>query len=407
MNETPETVVNETPETAVNEIPQEVSNEAVEKEAPEVAAEAVPAPAPKAKKVKKPWPVPVRILMGFIAFILCVVMFAVSVAGVLILNVRTVVSRDGITKIVNQLVTGAPASGPVRPALAVGAGVYLDEHSSESDVTGSLVDWAYGILKDQLGEEMTVTREQVQTFVQESTVKDFVIDKAAGLVEDFYSGDNKTTITVEEVLQMMEENKQILEEQFGVVINQEAKDAVSAMLAENEILEPLKADGLMGYIEKTMDASQKPGFDGNDGSITDGSAMENVLGAGSEVGSVRWTMNLVRTATSYEAVAVLAGAFVLLMLLLFTVNRFSFPVTLADTGVVLLLTGLLYGLPTAVCLYAPEMVAAMLGGQTAGILKLIFGAAAVVNFTVLGLGFALIVAAIVVKIVLSVKAKKA
>lgn len=407
MNETPETVVNETPETAVNEIPQEVSNEAVEKEAPEVAAEAVPAPAPKAKKVKKPWPVPVRILMGFIAFILCVVMFAVSVAGVLILNVRTVVSRDGITKIVNQLVTGAPASGPVRPALAVGAGVYLDDYASGNDVTGSLVDWAYDMLKEQLGEEMTVTREQVQTFVQESTVKDFVIDKAAGLVEDFYSGDNKTTITVEEVLQMMEENKQILEEQFGVVINQEAKDAVSAMLAENEILEPLKEDGLMGYIEKTMDASQKPGFDGNDGSITDGSAMENVLDAGSEVGSVRWTMNLVRTATSYEAVAVLAGAFVLLMLLLFTVNRFSFPVTLADTGVVLLLTGLLYGLPTAVCLYAPEMVAAMLGGQTAGILNLIFGAAAVVNFTVLGLGFALIVAAIVVKIVLSVKAKKA
>ena len=407
MNETPETVVNETPETAVNEIPQEVSNEAMEKEAPAVAAEAVPAPAPKAKKVKKPWPVPVRILMGFIAFILCVVMFAVSVVGVLILNVRTVVSRDGITKIVNQLVTGAPASGPVRPALAVGAGVYLDDYASGNDVTGSLVDWAYDMLKEQLGEEMTVTREQVQTFVQESTVKDFVIDKTAGLVEDFYSGDNKTTITVEEVLQMMEENKQILEEQFGVVINQEAKDAVSAMLAENEILEPLKEDGLMGYIEKTMDASQKPGFDGNDGSITDGSAMENVLGAGSEVGSVRWTMNLVRTATSYEAVAVLAGAFVLLMLLLFTVNRFSFPVTLADTGVVLLLTGLLYGLPTAVCLYAPEMVAAMLGGQTAGILNLIFGAAAVVNFTVLGLGFALIVAAIVVKIVLSVKAKKA
>lgn len=399
--------MNETPETVVNEIPQEVSNEAVEKEAPAVAAEAVPAPAPKAKKVKKPWPVPVRILMGFIAFILCVVMFAVSVVGVLILNVRTVVSRDGITKIVNQLVTGAPASGPVRPALAVGAGVYLDDYASGNDVTGSLVDWAYDMLKEQLGEEMTVTREQVQTFVQESTVKDFVIDKAAGLVEDFYSGDNKTTITVEEVLQMMEENKQILEEQFGVVINQEAKDAVSAMLAENEILEPLKEDGLMGYIEKTMDASQKPGFDGDDGSITDGSDMENVLGAGSEVGSVRWTMNLVRTATSYEAVAVLAGAFVLLMLLLFTVNRFSFPVTLADTGVVLLLTGLLYGLPTAVCLYAPEMVAAMLGGQTAGILNLIFGAAAVVNFTVLGLGFALIVAAIVVKILLGVKAKKA
>ena len=123
--------------------------------------------------------------------------------------------------------------------------------------------------------------------------------------------------------------------------------------------------------------------------------------------SVRLIMDAIRTATSYEAVAALGGVFVLLMLLLFVVTHFSFPATLADTGVVLLLTGLIYGLPTAYCLYAPEMVSLMLGEPAGGIVSLIFGAAAGVNFTVLGLGFALIVAAIVVKIILSVKAKKA
>lgn len=403
MSDTPDVVVNDSPEAVEKEAP-----EVVVSDAPEVAAEVLPEEPkpeqPKKKKEKKRRSAPVRILMGFIAFILCIVMFAVSLVGVLILNFRAVLSRDGISNIVNQLVFGQSVSAPARSALAVGAGVYLEEHTSENNMTDSLVDWAYDLLKDQLGEEMTVTREQVQTFVQESTVKDFVVDKAAGLVEDFYSGENATTITVDEVLQLMEENRQILEEQFGVVVNQEAVDAVSTMLEENQILEPLKEDGLLGYIEKTMTGAGKPSPDGG---IVGGGDFEDVLGAGSEVGSVTWIMNTVRMATSYEAVAVLGGAFVVLTVLLFFVTGCSFPATLADTGVVLLLTGLLYGLPTAVFLYAPEMVGAILGQQAAGILSLIFGAAAWVNFTALGLGFALIVAAIVVKIVLSVKAKKA
>lgn len=394
MSDTPEVVVNEVAQEAVNE-----SVEAIQKEAP--------AQKPKAKKVKKPWPIPVRILMGLIAFVLCVAMFVVSLAGVLILNVRTIVSRDGISSIVNQLVGIESASGPVRPVLAVGAGAYQNEDASENNVTGSLVDWAYGILKEQLGEEMTVTREQVQTFVQESTVKDFVVDKVAGLVEDFYSGDNETTITVEEVLEMMEENKQILEEQFGIVITQETVDFVGALLEETEILEPLKEDGLLGYIEKTMTESQQPAPAPEGGVVDKDDTDLEAFGTETTDLSVVQIMEMIRMATSYETVAVLAGAFVLMMLLLFVVTHFSFPATMADTGVVLLLVGLIFGLPTAVCLYNPQMVGAMLGEPAAGIVSLIFGATAGLNFTVLGLGFALIVGAIVVKILLVKKAKKA
>ena len=408
--------MSDTPEVVVSEVPQEAVNEAAEaavKEAPAVAAEVAPAPEqaqqPKAKKVKKPWPVPVRILMGLIAFVLCVAMFVVSVAGVLILNFRAIVSRDGISGIVNQLVGAQTASGPARPALAVGAGLYMEEYSSENNVTGSLVDWAYGLLKEQLGDEMAVTREQVQTFVQESTVKDFVADKVAGLVEDFYSGDNETTITVDEVIQLMEENKQILQEQFGVVINQEAVNVVTTLLEENEIFEPLQEDGLLGYIEKTMTEDQQPTptpapDEEGDAAVGGDTVIMDTESTGMSVTQI---MDIVRTATSYETVAILGGVFVLLMLLLFASTHFSFPATMADTGVVLLLVGLIFGLPTAACLYAPEMIGAMLGQPAAGIVSLIFGAAAWVNFTVLGVGFALIVGAIVVKVLLVAKAKKA
>lgn len=390
----------DTPEVAVNEAP-----EAVQNETPEVAAEGLPEepkqeqiPQPKAKKIKKRRSAPVRILMGLIAFILCIVMFAVSVAGVLILNVRTAVSRDGIHKIVNQLVSGKSASGPVRPALAMGAGAYQQEYPAEEDMGGMLVDWVYDVLKESFGEEMTATREQVQTFVAESTVKDLVVDKVAGLVEDFYEGTSQTTITKDEITQMIQENKELIESQFGVVINQEALDAVDTMLKESEILEPLEEQGLMGYIEQSMAGGENPDEEGG---------AQDSVDAEASLAEVKQVMEIVRTVTSYEAVAVLVGAFVLLMVLLFFVTGCSFPATLADTGVVLLLVGLIYGLPTAACLFAPDVVSGLLGQQTAGILNLIFGAVAGLNFTVLGLGFVLIVAAIVVKIVLSVKAKKA
>ncbi|MBQ3542251.1 MAG: hypothetical protein IJA45_03900 [Oscillospiraceae bacterium] len=390
----------DTPEVAVNEAP-----EAVQNEAPEVAAEGLPEepkqeqiPQPKAKKAKKRRSAPVRILMGLIAFILCIVMFAVSVAGVLILNVRTAVSRDGIHKIVNQLVSGKSAAGPVRPALAMGAGAYQQDYPAEEDMGGMLVDWVYDVLKESFGEEMTATREQVQTFVAESTVKDLVADKVAGLVEDFYAGTSQTTITKDEITQMIQENKELIESQFGVVINQEALDAVDTMLKESEILEPLEEQGLLGYIEQSMAGGENPDEEGG---------AQDSVDAEASLAEVKQVMEIVRTVTSYEAVAVLVGAFVLLMVLLFFVTGCSFPATLADTGVVLLLVGLIYGLPTAACLFAPDVVSGLLGQQTAGILNLIFGAVAGLNFTVLGLGFALIVAAIVVKIVLSVKAKKA
>jgi len=401
MSDTPDVVVNDSPEAVEKEAP-----EVVVSDAPEVAAEGLPEepkqeqiPQPKVKKAKKRRSAPVRILMGLIAFILCIVMFAVSVAGVLILNVRTAVSRDGIHKIVNQLVSGKSASGPVRPTLAMGAGAYQQDYPAEEDMGGMLVDWVYDVLKESFGEPMeATTREQVQAFVQESTIKDFVADKVAGLVEDFYAGTSQTTITMDEITQMIEENQQLIHAHFGIIINQEALDAVDTMLKESEILEPLEEQGLLGYIEQSMSGGENPDEEGG---------AQDSVDAEASLAEVKQVMEIVRTVTSYEAVAVLVGAFVLLMVLLFFVTGCSFPATLADTGVVLLLVGLIYGLPTAACLFAPDVVSGLLGQQTAGILNLIFGAVAGLNFTVLGLGFALIVAAIVVKIVLSVKAKKA
>lgn len=357
----------------------------------------VPVKAEKVKKVRKPRSVPVKILMGFIAFILCIVMFVVSLTGVAILNLRVIVSKGGITQVITQLIAGTPATSTTRPVLAGGADQIVAGTGSSGDMSGMLVDWAYEMIQDQFGEELEITKDQVQNFVENSTVKDFVADKAAGLVEDFYSGNYETTITKDEVVQLMKENAPLLEEQFGLVITEEEISIVEDALEESGMLEPIQENGLMGFIEQqTMGTAP----DGDTIVGEDNSMMEGMQAA-------KEIIQIVRTATSFETVAILGAIFLVLLVLLFLVTGFSFPATLADTGVVLTLVGLIFSAPATLCLTQPGLLAAMLDPMVAGIVSSIILASAWVNYTVLGIGVALIVAAIVIKIVLCARKKAA
>ena len=415
--------MSEIPEVTTETLPVEPQQEQPEQQA----VQSEPVPQPKVKKARKPRSVPVKILMGLIAFILCVCMFVVSLAATVILDVRAVVSQNGISQIISQLISGQVFSGPARPALAAGVGrgmVYADDFSATGSMNGMLVDWAYDLLKEEFGDELAVSKEQVQSFVEESTVQDFVAEKVAGLVEDFYAGESETTITVEEITQLIEENKEVIEEHFQIEINQEALDAVDTMLEESGILEPIEEQGLMDYIMENIEnpvlpespdvenpdtdnAPNTPNIPNNPDGKPGDYGSTGTVGTQDSFGSITQIMELVRTATSYSTVAILGGIFALLLILLFFVTGRSFPATLANTGVVLLLTGLIFGVPTALCVFDPMTVHLLLGDGVAGIVCLIFSAASTVNFTILGVGFSLIVASIVVKIILSVRAKKA
>ena len=322
-----------------------------------------------------------------------IAIFAVSMAGVAILNVRAITSRGNITKIVNQLFTGETLSAPVRPALAVGAGtVYLEEPTtSQSEMSNMLVDWAYEVIQDAFGDEVELTKEQVKTFVAESTVKDFVADKAAGLVEDFYAEESNTTITAEEITQLMKENMEIIEQQFGVVVDQEALDEMDVRLQESGVLAPIEEQGLMGYIEQTL---------------TEGDEENSFSEAKETLDEVKEIMGYVRLATSYKMVAAVAGLLLLLMVLLFFVTG-GLPAALSQTGSMILIVGLIFCVPVALTKFAPELICGILGDELGGIVTLIFQTTANLNLMVVGVGFVLIVAAIVVKIIKGVRRAKA
>lgn len=375
---------------------------AVTAETADVSAAAVqqePAAAPrKAKKVRKPRSVPMKILMGIVAFVLCVAMFAVTLAGTVILDLRVIVSRDGISEILDQVFLSAPEVQTSRPAMlplmaTVGGSVESVENGESTEsLSAALVDWAYDQIKSEFGDEVPVTKAQVQDFVEKSTVKDFLADKVAGMVEDFYAGESKTAITKEEVKQLIRENAALIEENFGVAITEEDLGYVDRILEESGVLKYIEENGLADFLEKSMSDAETMGG---------GSAAESIA-------LLRQILDGVRTLTSNTALAVIGGILLLLIVLLFFVTGRSIPATLADTGIVLTLAGLILSAPCMLCLGNPGLWQALWNDATvAGISTLLLRMIAGVNYTVLGVGVAMIVAAIAAKIVKSVRANKA
>ena len=139
-----------------------------------------------------------------------------------------------------------------------------------------------------------------------------------------------------------------------MVIDQEVIDEMNVKLEESGVLEPIEKKGLMGYIEETLVAA--PDGDASSGNSNLGEMQES-LNQAKEI------MNIVRQVTSYKAVAALAGVFLILMVALFFVTGRSFPATLSQTGSMVLLTGVIFGVPTVLCKAAPSVVTGILGKE--------------------------------------------
>ena len=104
-----------------------------------------------------------------------------------------------------------------------------------NDTVGSvnaIVEYIYDMVADYFGEELPVTLEQVQTFVQQSTVMDFLSAKIAAFAEDILGGTQNTTITTSEIMQLVEANQQLAEETFNIVITDEMKQELETQVAQ-------------------------------------------------------------------------------------------------------------------------------------------------------------------------------
>ncbi len=353
---------------------------------PEMPAE--PQKVKKVKKIKRSHPWPLKILLELIAIILCLTLFVVTIAGALVVDLRVMTSKGGFEKILNQLITSTVSQPQAAaPVPTPNGSVLLLSDTSASVVSDPITDMVYELLQSGLGEELPLKKEDVRDFINNSTVKDFLTDKVSGAFDDFFNGTSNTTITKDEIIGLVRDNAPLIKESFGVEITDDQLGELETALDEVPILEEWEQKGLKGFLEENLlNQAQPDGDAGTMGGLADSMAAS------------MQAMEYIRMATSNTAIVCFAGVIVVLMLLVLLVN-WTLPKTLSDIGITLLFAGLVL---SSVNIVAASGVLQMILADQAALLGLINGilaSIAVVHYSILGAGIALIALAIVAKVI--------
>ena len=366
-----------------------------------------PAPTPKKEKRKKPHIV-LRILLQFLSFVLCIVLAASLVATVVLADLNHLTSEGGIKQLVNAVLT--PNSGPQRITPAIGAaGVHLDEASAnpgftipnidlddipedllnggatEENISG-LIDWIYEELQEASEEPLPITKEQVEEFVAESTVSEYVAEKLAGYADDFINGTENTTITTEEIMQLLEENTQLIEETFDVTVTEEVKQslskAVEKVVVENDLNTVIRVQ-VFETVEETIDKSVES------------------MGMGWE--DIQAMLQLI---SSDLVLYIAMGTCLVLMLLLCLLNFYNVPAGLTWIAVPSMLMGAILTAPLVVLKAAPELLSGLVPGNVLSIVASFANVLLPIHGAVLALGVGLLFISILWRIIRSAVRRK-
>lgn len=329
-------------------------------------------------------------LLRFVCFLLGIVMFLCAIYATTVLDLRMLVSKNGISQILRETLSSVVPS-PIRLTLTAGDLPSASKDQSEQD--SPLADWLYGQMQDIFDGNAPFTKDQVDQFVEESNLRDFIAENFSGAVDDFYAQQG-TVIEKEDVLQLINENAALLEQITGFVVTDEMKQQAIGMIEDSGMLEELAEKGLHGIILESMGEADDPSSDGQ----TPGAS------TGKQEPSMMKILDTIRQATSYTAVAIAAGAFLVLAVIYFFAAQMHWGRTLTGCGIPLLLTGLIFIPGTVVCLAAPQTLMDFFSGDpiVPTVINLFFRITAPVNCAVFGAGLVMIVAGIV----LNVRAKK-
>ncbi len=302
----------------------------------------------------KSLPTGLRVLLAFISVLLSIVLFVSTVALILVTDIRVVTSKDGLKTIITQ----ALFPSMERPTyIPLAAGTPDLGGLTDGTLQDGLVDSIYELIQEQFGDELPLTKEDVEAVVSQSTLPEFLADKTAGIVSDIFNGELTTTITKEEVVNLIEENKELLEETLNVTISQEAVEAVGNWVEENDVADTFLAE----VAEITgMELPSSGGAVGDGGAVTPGNSGTSskpqpeggqIIG-GLLTGDVDASqlqlaeiLAIVRAISSDTVLLTLIGVCVLLLGLLLLTHWGRPFAALRTAGIPILVAGLLTSLP--------------------------------------------------------------
>ena len=227
---------------------------------------------------------------GFLGILL----FFSVVATALIADVQIVTSQDGLSGIIRTMMSAPANVRPQAPANVSGQGLRVtprlnrmnqmvrfeeadpseEENDAAADAAGDVaadlteqvIGMFYQAMGDMFGEEMKFSQEEFTQMVNESTVKDYIADKTAGLITDYLNDEITTFFEVEEVVELINENAALIESITGQPIPDDIATSIGEAFDNNEVIEKLEAEGLAGFMEMMGGGENAEGGDAIGGS---------------------------------------------------------------------------------------------------------------------------------------------
>ena len=358
-----------------------------------------------------------RFGLSVASFFLGLLLFFTAIATALVADVQIVMSKDGISGIIRTIMS-APAhvrpnapitvgtEGGLRIAPRVQRTYQMPRREEPGDVAASLTDQVIGMFYQEMGnmfgEEMTFTQEEFVDMVNGSTVKDYIVDKTASLITDYFNDEVTTTFEPEEVVQLIHENSELIESITGAPIPDDIADQVAKAFDENEIIVIVEKEGLAGFMKLMNNGENSGGAEDAEG----GSPMDSLLPF-----NPREIIDPIQQICSTTNLIIGIAVCVVLMAAIILINcrqlgkglrRAGYPLMWAGSAVIL----------NILAKFQPDMWVVVAGeGEAVNptinlVLKLmrhIFLQTAVVNIVIFSTGLALCIGGIVLGIVLRSK----
>ena len=364
-----------------------------------------PKPRPEPQKTKRRKPhIGLRIPMQILSFVLCLVLMASLLATVVLADLNRVTSAGGIKQLINAVLVPNSAPTTVHPVGAAGtSGITSEEGEipddlltelpedvfTSDDPTGALVEWIMEMVEDTYGEELPVTQEQVESFLEKSTVTDFVAEKVASYAEDYINGTANTTITADEIMDLIEENEELLKEELNVTLTPEVKQEL-----KQTVEDVVEETDLNTVIREEVFATVDEAIEENTASMG-GMSRDELMG-------------IVRMLTSARTLLLAIAVCLVLMLLICALNFYNVPGGLTWISVACMIMGLIVAAPVAVVQLAPDLLRSLLqdAGPVVPLLISFVGVLAPIHYGLFVLGLLILIGSIVWRIVRSSRAKK-
>ena len=361
---------------------------------------------------KKKLPVGIRIVFAFLSVLLCIALFATTLVTIAVTDLKVVTSRDGLQTIITEAFFPKSASVRVIPKLtggnAVGGFGALGSLGGEEMDQNMLVDALYDMLAEQAGGELPVSKEEVSELLEESSIPEFISDKAAGIISDVIMGESTTTITKEEVIELIEENADLIEEKLDITIEQEHIDAIGGWIEESEVLENVQQEiqEVIGITPPAVTPDSPTGSTGESGSEVPqkkpaGSILDLVGPEAAAPTNIAEVFALLRAVSSTESLLICVGACLLLLVFLLLTHWGRPFAAIRSAGISVMIAGLIMTLPGLLASFLPA------GDPILIIAQKIFSMTITVSLCFAGLGLVMIVAGSILNGVFKRKAKAA